>query len=46
MNWFCFGAGFLQLSALVYGFSVGLPWRVNLINGLVGVANVLLAGVK
>lgn len=46
MNWFCMAAGTLQILACGYGFLNGLSWRANAINGLVGVANVLLAGVK
>jgi len=46
MNWLTFAAGSLQILAFFYGTFTGLSWRVNLINGLVGIANILLAGAR
>jgi hypothetical protein len=46
MNWLMVVVGALQFSAAGYGWYTGQSWRVNSMNILVGLANIILAGQK
>lgn len=47
VNWFMVAVGLMQEGAAFYGcFVAGQSWRLNVMNVLVGAANMVLAGAR
>lgn len=44
MNWLMVVVGSLQIGASVQGWMQSQSWRINVMNVLVGLANIVLAG--
>ena len=44
MNWLMVAVGVLQLAAAGLGWFQGQSWRINTMNVLVGLANIVLSG--